>query len=221
MDFSSLTWLDGALAIVVLAGVIIGLIKGFFSVISVPAKIVGSAAITFVAANPIIDAWTRPFFVSKSYTWINDLLIEKCPDITGADASEKMPLVLKLMASMFKIDVAALGEEATTADLIGKIAEQMSLPCGNLLATVVTYLAIFIVVFLVFSIVTAIIGGFVTSGPLAVVDKALGLILGAAVSILVCCIAANIISGVSEDIQGGFVYEFFKNFDPFSLVMSL
>jgi uncharacterized membrane protein required for colicin V production len=221
MDFSTLTVLDGILSAAVLVGLIIGLIKGFFSTISIPAKIIGSAAITYCVANPVIETWTRPFFVEKAYGWINDLLISKCPDITGADAGEKLPLVLKLVAGMFNIDVSALGENATTSDLIAVIAESMSLPVGNLIATAVTYLAIFVIIFLLFSIVTAIIGGFVSSGPLAVVDKVLGMLLGTAISILICSIAANIISGVAPDLQGGFVYEFFKNFDPFSLILSI
>ena len=57
-----------------------------------------------------------------------------------------------------------------TIHILNKL-RKMSLPVGNLRATAVTYLAIFVVIFLVFSIVTAIIGGFVSSGPLAVVDK--------------------------------------------------
>ena len=215
------TVLDGILAGIVLICLIIGYIKGFFAVVTVPIKIIGAGCLTFCIASPIIDGWTRPFFTEQAYGWINNTLIEKCPEITGASAKDSLPLVLKLTAGMFDIDVAAFGEDATTADLISEISTALSLPIGNVIATAVTYVALFILILIVLSILTAIIGGVIDSGPLMVVDRTLGVLLGGAISIVICCIVANVTVAISSDFAGGFVFEFFKNFDPFSLVLSV
>lgn len=215
------TVLDGILAGIVLLSLIIGYIKGFFAVVTVPIKIIGSGCLTFCIANPIIDGWTRPFFTERAYGWINNTLIEKCPDITGASAGDKLPLVLRLVAGMFDVDVAALGQDASTADLISEISTALSLPIGNIIATAVTYLVLFVLILIVLSILTAIIGGVIDSGPLMVVDRTLGVLLGAAISVFICCIIANVTIAISSDFVGGFVFEFFKNLDPFSLVLSV
>jgi uncharacterized membrane protein required for colicin V production len=221
MDFTSLTILDGVLAIIILVGVFLGYAKGFFSTITKPVKIIGAGCITYCLANPIIEAWTRPFFTEKAYGWINNALLEKAPELSIDTAGESLPFVLRIIASIFKIDVTAAGEAATSAEIISEISKSLSVPTGNLIAVAVTYAALFIAVLIVLSILIAIIGTVIDSGPLAVVDKILGLILGTAIAIVVCCIVANVTGSIAKDFTGGFVYDFFKNFDPFSLILSL
>ena len=221
MDFTTLTIMDGVLAIIILVGVFLGYAKGFFSVITKPVKIIGSACITYCIANPIIEAWTRPFFTEKAYGWINNALLEKSPDLSVDTAGESLPFVLRLIASIFKIDVSAAGSAATSEEIIAEISKSLSVPTGNIIAIAVTYLVLFIAILIVLSIIVAIIGTVIDSGPLAVIDKILGLILGTAIAIVACCIVANITGSIAKEFTGGFVFEFFKNFDPFSLILSI
>ncbi len=221
MNFASLTILDGILAVVVLIGVFLGYVKGFFATITKPVKIIGAGCITFCISNPIIETWTRPFFTEKANVWINDMLIEKCPEITADNASESLPFILRLVANMFKIDVSTLGANATTEDFIAEISAALSVPTGNLIATAVTYVVLFIILLILLSVIVAIIGTVIDSGPLAIVDKILGLVLGTAIAFVVCCLVANVVGNVAKDFGGGFIYDFFKNFDPFSLLLSI
>ena len=221
MDFTSLTILDGVLAVIILIGVFLGYAKGFFSTITKPVKIIGAGCLTYCFANPIIDAWARPFFTEKAYGWINTALLEKAPELSVDTAGKSLPWVLRLIANIFNIDITAAGESATSEDIISAISSALAVPTGNLIAIAVTYAALFIVLLIILSVLVAIIGTVIDSGPLAVVDKILGLILGTAIAIVVCCIVANLTGNIAKDFTGGFVYEFFKNFDPFSLILSI
>jgi len=212
MDFTSLTILDGVLALVVLIGLFLGFKRGFFEAVTKPLKFIAAACLTFVAANPIISAWTRPLFTEKAYDWIYNSITDKLPEAAGA-TGESAPLIIRILAAMFGVD--------TGDNTIEAFSEALSAPVGNLIATIITYLAVFLIIFIILSVLIALIGGVVDSGPLAVVDKALGLLFGAAVSIVVACIIANVTGWIAPSFSGGFVYNFFKNFDPFSLILSI
>lgn len=217
MNFSTLTVLDGILALLIVIGIFLGYKRGFFESITKPLKIIAAACLTFVISNPIITAWTRPLFTSKAYDWIYNSIIEKMPEGAGV-TEESVPTIIKLLAALFRIGD---GEAGGNENPIVAFSEALAAPVGNLIATIVTYLAVFVILFIILSVLVAIIGGLVDSGPLAVIDKALGLLFGLAVAIVISCLVANITGWIAPDFKGGFVYNFFRNFDPFSLILSV
>ena len=213
MNFEALTILDGILALIIAVGLFLGYNRGFFETITKPLKIIAAGCLTFMLSNPIITAWTRPLFTEKAYEWIYTSIMEKLPE-TGV-TEEATPLLIRILAALFGIGNIEGG--AT----IESFSEALAAPVGNLIATVVTYLGVFLILFIILSVLIAIIGTVVDSGPLKVVDKALGLILGLAISVVLASVVANITNWVAPSFTGGFVYNFFKDFDPFSLILSV
>ena len=222
MDFGSLTILDGILALIMLIGVILGLKLGFIGFVAKPVKLIAAGALTVCVSTPILDSWTRPFFTVKVHGWIYNYLLEKCPELTGENASSALPAVLRFIANLFKVDVSSLGADATSEELISALTEALATPLGNYLAIAVTYAALFFVFTLLLSILVSIIDSAVSSvGILAFFNKVLGFIIGVALAIVLSCIVANVIGHFHDGMPGGFVYNFFKNFNPFEILAKI
>ena len=215
MNFATLTILDGILALIMVIGLFLGYKCGFFGAITKPLKFIAAACLTFVISNPLISAWTRPLFTGMANDWIYNSIVEKLPESSGL-TEESVPLFIKILAGLF-----GMGNDATGGTTIESFSAALAAPLGNLIATIVTYLAVFVILFVLLSVLIAIIDGVVDSGPLAVVDKALGLMLGGAIAVVLSCFISNVVSWVAPAFSGGFVYNFFKNFDPFSLILSV
>jgi uncharacterized membrane protein required for colicin V production len=220
--FESLTVLDGILALLLLIGAIIGLKLGFIGFIAKPIKLIAAGALTVCVSPPILDNWVRPFVTNKVDGLIYNTLIEKCPELTGETATSALPAFLRFLANIFKVDVSALGAEATSEELIHALTGALSTPLGNYIAVAVTYFVLFTVFTIILSILVGIINSAVESaGPLKFINRLLGFVLGSALSIVVACLVANLVGHFAESVPGGFVYTFFKNFNPFELLAKI
>lgn len=214
-----MTVLDLILPIVVFIGILLGYKKGFFATITKPLKIVFSICLTILLAAPIINAWTRPYFSGKVHSWIFNSMIENCPDITAETASDSLPLLIKLCAAIYDVDFGAASEATTAEGVIDAIAEQMALPIGNLIAVVVTYIALFIVSLIFTKIMLAILDHLVKKGILGRINKILGVIAGGMFAMIAACIISNIAYKISPDFAGGAISVFFRNINPFAILM--
>ena len=216
-----MTLLDFILIAVVLIGGLLGYKKGFFGSITKPIKFLASISLTILISSPIINAWTRPLFVGKVSAWIEKSILEACAGGSVDISSDKMPVVLKLMAQMVNADVSSLPENATTDEIISLISNQLALPIGNLIAVIVTYLALFILLMILLTVLIALLDTVFTKGVLGKINKGLGVLLGAVVATVTACVIANIVGIFSADAVSGTVTQFFKNINPFSMIMKL
>ena len=218
----SLTILDGILALLMLIGIFLGLKLGFIGFVAKPVKLVAAGALTVCLSTPILDAWTRPFFTAKVNGWIYNYLLEKCPELTGENASTALPAVLRFIAKILKVDISSLGADATSEQLMSALTESLSVPLGNYLAVTVTYAVLFALFTIVLSIFVSILNSAVsTVGILNFINKALGFVIGTALAIVLACVVANVVGRFSDGEPGGFVYSFFKNFNPFEILAKI
>lgn len=222
MDFASLTFVDAILALTVLIGALVGCKVGFFKIIAKPIKVIAAICITVCLAAPILDSWTRPFFVEKAYGWIYGALIEKVPDMTADNAAAAINPFLSLLAKLFGVDVGAAATGVESSDgVISAVSSAIAAPLGNLIAVIVTYAVLFVVLLILLSILVSVLDRCLTAGPFDVVNRILGFILGVAVATVIACAAANIIGRFTSGAPGGFVYNFFKGINPFEVVANI
>lgn len=214
-----MTVLDVVLLVILAIGFLLGYKRGFFGSVTKPLKIVASICLTVVISSPIINAWTRPLFTGKIEAWIYKSLLEAYPTVTGEGAAESVPTILKLAAELLKLDISALGGDATTDEVLALMAKEMAVPIGNLIAVAVTYLALFIVFMLLLSLMISLLDVIFTRGILGKVNKFLGLLLGGVIAMVAACIVANIVGAISADAARGAITQFFKNINPFAFVM--
>lgn len=214
-----MTILDFILPILVVIGFLLGYKKGFFATVTKPLKLVFALCLTVLLAAPVINAWTRPFFAGKVEGWIYSSMLESCPDITAETASDSLPTMIKLMAGMFKVDFSGAEAESTADGVISAISKEMALPVGNLIAVIVTYVALFIVSIILTKILLAILNKLVKKGLLGRVNKWLGLLFGGMLAVIASCIISSIAYKISPDFAGGMISTFFRNINPFAILM--
>ena len=214
-----MTVLDLLLPIIVVIGILLGYKKGFFATITKPLKIVFSICLTILLAAPIINAWTRPYFAGRVQSWIYSSMLENCPDITAETATDSLPLLIRLCAAIYDVDFGA-AEQATTAEgVIDAIAEEMALPLGNLIAVIVTYIVLFIVSLIFTKIMLAVLNKLVKKGILGRVNKFLGIFAGGIFAMITACVISNIAYKISPDFASGAISVFFRNINPFAILM--
>ena len=206
---------------IMLIGMILGLKKGFFGSITKPIKLIASVCLTIVIATPILNAWTRPMFTEKAESWIYDSLVESCPDVEIENSIESLPTVLKILAEMSDVDLSELDPSAATEEILHAIAEDLAVPVGNLIAVLITYAALFLILLILIGILVALLDAIFTTGWLGKINKGLGLLLGAVVTTVICCVLASIVSAISDNAVSGPISQFFINFNPFSLIFKI
>ena len=216
----NLTVLDFILILIPLIALFIGAIKGFFSISTKLVKIVLAIFLTILVAPDIIASFTGPYFTNLIRESIAEYLTVNYPDITAAESVDALPSLLRLAVSVFNIDLSSAGETAGSA-VISDVSVLVSEPLGNFAAAVVTYVVLFLAFIILISVVLLILGALFKKGPLMIIDKILGVLFMAAVSLLVCCLVSTVTGMIASDFTGGAVYEFFRDFDPISLLFSV
>ena len=216
-----MTLLDGILIVVLLVGLLLGYKKGFFGTVTKPLKFIASVCITIVVAAPILNAWTRPLFVGKVETWIYDSLVESGANITAENATESMPVALRLLAQILNVDVSGIDASSGTEGLIKAISSAVAAPIGNFVAVVITYVLLFVSIMILLKILIALLDILFARGILGKINKILGLLLGGVFATVTACIIANVAFKVSPEIAGGPITEFFKNINPFAVIMKI
>ena len=212
--------LDIILLVILAIGCFLGCKKGFFGAVTKPIKFIASICLTIVIASPIINAWTRPLFVGMIEPWVYNTLLENCPDFGAELSAESLPAILRIVADILNLDLVSESASATES-ILADIASKLAIPIGNFIAVVVTYVALFLILMLVLTILIKLLDTVFTKGWLGKVNKFLGLLLGAVIATVVASIIANIINAIAPSITDGAITQFFKNFNPFSLIMQI
>lgn len=211
--------LDYILIAVILISLILGYKRGFFGSITKPIKVIAAICLTVVVSTPILNAWTRPMFTEKVEVWIYDSLMSSLPESGAEGVTEALPAALKVLANLFKVDLSAIDTSLGIEAVINEISAQMAAPIGNLIAVVVTYVVLYVVFLLLLKIAIALLDAIFTTGWLGKINKFFGVLLGAVFATVICCIIVSIIGKISYETIEGPVSQFFRNFNPFVLVV--
>jgi len=207
--------IDGIFALIIFLGLVVGIVKGFYDLITKPIRFFAAICITFLLAGPIIDGWLGPYFMRVVSDGITEALIEKCPELTASNI-ESIPFLFKTLAFFFRVDTSDAALNSVDGQTIPEaLGAAIGAPVGNFIATAVAYLGLFVIIMLLLKIVMDLLGKLLTAGPMHAIDKTLGAVFGVAVSCLICCIIATIVNAVSKDFEGGILYDFLLSLNPF------
>ncbi len=181
----------------ILAGFIIGFKKGFFACITKPIRIIASIALTVFISKPILDHFTRAFFVEKT----GNLIYKSIGDSATATV-DALPNIINFMIDLFKIPT----EGITTADqMVTSLADTI----GGFIAIVITYLVLFIVLMLLLKLLISILNIPFKKGVLGRVNKVLGIFLGGLIAMLIACLFVNIVELFSAEMVANPISQFF------------
>ena len=218
--------LDVLLAAVLVIGIFTGYKKGFIKAISKPVAFVTSIATAFWLCDPISRYLFEPMISTPITNQIKSYLIDNCPQITPESASDELPTLLKFAASILNVDISTLSPENTISEIVDSLAS----PIVHLISVVLTFIIVFFIAKLFFTLLLKIISAIFNSGTLGLPNKILGsifcFIFSAALAWLFCVgfdfiIHSSLFEGtaLATEFSGGPIYSFFNRTNPVDILL--
>jgi uncharacterized membrane protein required for colicin V production len=208
--------LDVVFGIIILIGLIIGIKKGFISIVSKPIKIIAAIAISISFATPVGTGIIQPYIQEPITDAFAEQIYENCPDISAETTADDLPTILKLVATVFNVEISEDAENAD--DAIHQIAESFATPVVNAISIAVGFVVLIVASSVILSLAFMLLNSVFNSGPLAIINRALGAILMVIFALIICWVIISI-AGDKLPFQGGFIYDFFKNKNPMELIL--
>ena len=220
--------LDIILLAVIAGGVALGIKMGFVKVVTKPLRSVLTLAIAFTSATPIGNTLIAPLISKPIINKISSFLYENYAHIT-AENTDELPTFIKIVAGLMNIDLSEFGENAN--DIIESIVESLAMPIVNIISALIAFVILLILLKIVLKIVFSLIDAVFQKGVLGVLNKALGSVVCACLAIFAAWALVLIfeyimhLSSAAEapifsKFTGGFIYAFFKQYNPVELLLS-
>ena len=221
--------IDIILVGILIAGAAIGIVKGFVKVVSKPLKPILALVIAFSLASPVATGIVEPIINEPVANQISGFLYENCSQITPDNLQESLPTLVRFAATLAGIDVDSLiGEDG---DIIAVLVENLVTPIVHIVAVAASFVLVYILSRLLLWLLFMLIDAVFNAG----VFKAFNKILGFLTCFLLAIFAAWSFVSVFEyvihfpalaetqavtEFSGGFVYNFFKQYNPVELLLS-
>ena len=208
--------LDIILVAILVGGIVLGIKQGFVRVVTKPLRSIVALALAFSAASPVGHALIAPLIGEPIIERITSFLYENYSHITSENTSE-LPTFIKMVASIMNVDLSALGGDAN--DIIGSIVESLTMPIVNIISAVIAFVILVIVLRILLKLVFSLIDKIFQKGVLGVLNKILGCIVCTLIAIFVVWMLVLVLGYVFH-VSGGFIFEFFKKYNPVELLLS-
>ncbi len=223
---------DIVLAVVFLGGVVVGYNKGFLGIVERPAKIIVTVMLALALAPSVSDLIVAPYIEEPIVEFVDGCLEKNADEITGENASEELPGVLKLVAKVFKVDVDEVVENAT-GSIAEAITENLAKPIINAISFAISLVVLLIVSHIILVALLALINLIFKAKILGMVNKILGTVFGVVFSFVLAwglavmlefafsSSALSTLDWVVKFGDGGFVYEFLNKCDPIQWIFGI
>ncbi len=228
--FANILW-DLILVSVLLAGIILGIKKGFISTVAKPVKFIAAIVIALSLASAIGGAIFEPIIGPAISNKLSDILIEKYSHITAETANQELPTVIKFAASLCGIDVSNITSTAEGGEIITQLVDSVTDPVVQIITSIIGFIVVYFIAKILLSLLVSFINSLVNNGVAGAVNKSLGAVFSL---LLAVCIAwvftiftefifnIPLISDIGwiDAFTGGPVYRFFKSFSPLDILLS-
>lgn len=210
---------------IIVVGVALGIRAGFIRMAAKPVKLILSLVLAFTLCTAVAEGVVAPIIEQPITNYIYDFLAENCPDLNIENVAEELPTVLKMAAGMYGIDIEDIVAQNAGRDIIGEITAVLAEPVISILAIVVSFVILFVVSKLLITLALSLIDLIFSNGVFGVLNRALGGISGAVISVAVAWAVAIFVEFLYH-INGtgledpGFLYTFFNTYSPIELLLS-
>lgn len=222
---------DAVLIIVVIAGLIIGLKRGFVRTMAKPVCAIAAVFLAYALAVPFAEAVVEPAIYEPVAAEVSEYMNTKCTDLTVENAAGEIPTVLKLAAGLFGIDVSELASEAGADGLIDTLTENLTRPAVRIIASVISFFLLWLAFSLILRLVFSILAKMFDGGAVGVLNRICGCIVNGAFGFLIAWLLTLIFTFViglpavsktewATGFSGGFFFNFLRKFNPIDFVFS-
>lgn len=216
---------DILLVLILAAGFILGWKRGLIKTLAKPVKIVAVWACSIKFCADAARRFIVPLIQKPVTEKLSVILREKCAGLTAQTVSEDLPTILKMTAGIFNIDIKQVAQDSGDA-LIERLAETFTQPLVYVVAIVISFILLLIVCNIVFSLLLWLLNGIFHTKPLSWLNRALGVVFGAAFAFIIAWLVSMIVGAVfgsqafsSLGFEGGAIFRFFKEYHPLDLLL--
>ena len=217
------------LCAIVIAGAVLGVKKGFVSIMAKPIKVIASLILSFVVCQGVADALVIPVIEGPITNYITEFLYTNCSGLTPENVAEELPTLLKISAAIFNVDINSMAAES--GDLLNNIVSKLTMP----VIEVVSVIFAFVISLIIFRILMWVLFGIIDfafkGGIFGVLNKTLGLVFGTTLSFVAAWAVAILLEFIFHapifeanelisNFEGGFFYNFFNTYSPIELLLS-
>lgn len=218
---------DLILIVILFFGILLGIKRGFVKTVAKPVKLVAVWVCSFKTCASFSSRMIEPSIGASVTGRLSAILRERCASLTPQNASEDLPLVLKIAAGIFDIDVNEVVADSGSA-LADRLAETFASPLVSIVSAVISFILLLIIFSVLFSLVIYVVNLIFRLRPLKWMNRLLGFIFGFAFSFIVAWLISMLIGFVfgldalqSVGFEGGAVYRFFREYHPLDLLLRL
>ena len=219
--------LDVLLTLILLVGIYLGYRRGFVKSVAGPVRFFASLATAYWLADPISQNLLEPIIRTPVTNQIKGYLIENCPAITPESAADELPTLLKFAASLLGVDTTSLSSENTITAIVDSLAS----PIVHLVSVIITFVLVYFLAKLVYSILISLIASFFSSGVLGLPNKILGCVFSfffAVIFAWILTLGFDFVihsslfaeSAWAQEFEGGIIYRFFNMTNPVDILLS-
>ena len=223
--------IDIILVGIVLLGAYVGYKCGFVKIAVKPLKLIFALFVAFRFAKDFAAAVITPIISPSVTQYVSGALADRVGVITVENVSDKLPLVLKISAAAFGIDVKEIAETGS-GSLTDRLAEELTLPFVNLVSVIIAFIVLYVLAKIAIVLFTFLFNSLVSRGPVGIVNRTLGIILSTAFFFVIAWGVAVVFDFVIAlpafakypafaDFNGGAVYGFLNTYNPLELLLSI
>ena len=210
---------------ILVVGIALGVRAGFIRMAAKPVKLILSLVLAFTLCTSVAEGVVAPIIEQPITNYIYEFLAENCPELNIENVVEELPTVLKMAAGMYGIDVEEIVAQNAGRDIIGEITAVLAEPVISIFAIIISFVLLFLVSKLLVTLALALVDLIFSNGVFGALNKTLGGLSGAIISVAVAWAVAVLIeflyhiNGTGME-NAGILYVFFNTYSPIELLLS-
>lgn len=221
---------DVIIVLLIVLGAFLGCRRGFFYTATKPIKWFAAILLALTLSSAVASSIVQPIIEKPITNQISDFLTEKCENLTPENAKDELPTLVKLAAGLADVDIDSINGE-TTAEFISETVDKLAKPLIYLIAVIISFFAVYFVSKLLLAILLRILNSVFSQGVLGVINKTLGLVIGAFFAFVILWVAVIVFGYIisipsvaatdfAKSFDGGYIYKFIKSMSPLDLLLS-
>ena len=222
---------SGLLDLILIATVIfsgyLGYRRGFVRSVAKISRIFVAFVLAYLLAPYFSEIFIEPVIYGAVSNRLNAYLIENFADMSsGTILYEDLPIVLRALAGAFNVSL----DFSSGADVVSAIVSQLSQPLARVISMPISFALVYFLIKILIRYILRLTDKIFKIKILGIPNKILGCALSSVIGIIlafVITLTFNLIISLpafSEwalEFEGGAVYNFFNEFTPLELLLSL
>lgn len=211
-------FIDVVLVLIMLVGLVIGYLRGFVKGMRRPIRFFGAIALAFLLSDVVSVNIIEPIINAPLSSQIESAVFESYSDGDG------FPTIVEYFASVSGVDLYS-------QESVHEAVLAVTSPIVHFVSVIISFVLLYFVSKLVISVLFALINGIFENTVLSVPNRIAGAVFNAFLTFVIAWVFVSLfeflihtspLSGAEwvSSFEGGYVYNFFREFTPIDLLLS-